>query len=48
MAFNEDLIEERVPFNVAGKGKLSFVVPGKNCLDLIGGNYQKLLFVYRR
>ena len=48
VAFNEELAEEKVPFNPTGKRKLSFVIPGKNALDLIRGCFQKQLTINRK
>ena len=48
VAFSEEIIEEKVPFNEKGRRKLSYVMLGKNALNLIKGSYQKQLFVNRK
>ena len=48
VAFSEEIIEEKVPFNEKGRGKLSYILPVKNALNLIRGSYQKQLFVDRK
>ena len=48
VAFNEDIVQEFVPYNKLGLGRLSYLLMGKHGFDVLCGRFPKDLYVDRK